>query len=153
MHIVLQKRFYIIIAALFVFIVLVLTVLSLREAEKGKPLAPNKIKTTSAPIPTNYESFPEATKQEYPSQTSNKTGTLIVNSNPSGVKVIVDSPKSDAPEKYPQIPENITPFKISNIPEGTYFYFASKDGFDFTEGKFEIKEGEITSVFFELVPL
>lgn len=108
---------------------------------------------TTTTLKTNKDVYKEAQTQKFPSATSNKTGSLIVTSVPSGARVIIDAPKAEAPTDYPFIPSNITPFKISNIPEGTFLYFATKDGYDFSEGKFVIKGGETTFVKIVLYPL
>jgi hypothetical protein len=141
------------------FIVLVLLIFIFSVAsKKNSPVKPGEfftpsptpISNTNPSIPVN---IPEGEEQVFPSAKNNKMGTIVVESNPTGADVIIDAPQAEAPSNYPVIPANKTPFKLSQIPEGSYIYSATKDGYDLSEGRIEVKPGQTTNVVIQLIPL
>ncbi len=95
--------------------------------------------------------YPEAKPQQYRSEAPGM-GMLIITSEPEGTRVLIDSSEEEIPINNIVNPINITPFKVTSIPVGGHYIFAAKEGYNFTETDFAIKENEVTRVHLKLIP-
>ena len=95
------------------------------------------------------QKFPEATPQIYPGKNINKTGTIIITSEPSDATVVLDTPESESESNY-TLPQNKTPFKVTKIPVGTYDIGAFKFNYDYTNARITIVEGSVITLHLKL---
>lgn len=114
------------------------------------PSAPPAI----APTALNPEerNYPEASPQRFFTDNTNRAGILIVTSNPSGARVMIDSEEAEVSSTGTVLPVNITPFKASNIPTGKHNLTLFKKGYNLAAEQFEIKPNEITRLDTTLTP-
>ena len=98
---------------------------------------------------TNYK---EAYPQQFSTLENDQNGSLIIDSLPQGVRVLIDSPEQEATQDGVLNPVNITPFKISKIPVGDHNLSAFLKGFNLTDQPFIIKQGQVTRIMLQLTP-
>lgn len=147
---------FIILIAIAVFISLVYF-----SFKQPSPL-PSSI-TPTVPPPTEQlsaqeKNYSEAPLQPFPSPTQKGQGILVVTSDPSGARILIDVPEADTvPKKdtptIKPIPVKITPFKMSNIPAGTHTLSAYKEGYLYTSQTFTIEANEVTRVEIKMLPI
>lgn len=97
--------------------------------------------------------YREAAPQPFPSPAATQSSTLIVTSNPDGVRVMIDPPEEEASGTSTEIPVNITPFKITTIPVGEHTLTAFKKGYNLYSTKFTISADKVTRLDIDLKPL
>lgn len=101
---------------------------------------------------TTETQYKEAYPQQFFNQENTGTGSLIVDSNPPGARVLIDSPEEEVTSPGILNPVNTTPFKISSLPVGNHNLFAFLEGYNFTEEPFTITAGQVTRIMFQLSP-
>ena len=78
-------------------------------------------------------------------------GTLLVFSNPTGARVVIDAPEEEGGGGTGlDLPVNVTPVRVESIPAGKHHLFISKLGYEFKELEVEVNPGEINRVKVEL---
>jgi hypothetical protein len=143
--------------ALLVFILLVVALITvILFSTTSEP--ETTVTTIPTPTPINVittreQSFREATTQPFYSDNTKRTGTLIVTSSLSEVRVMIDDGEHEATTKESNYPIQLTPFKITDIPTGEHMIRAAKPGYIFKEISFFIKPGEVTRVELTLTPI
>ncbi|OGE31052.1 hypothetical protein A2631_05220 [Candidatus Daviesbacteria bacterium RIFCSPHIGHO2_01_FULL_44_29] len=122
--------------------------------------------TRLSPLPANQGLLEQMTPEEktYPTappqqfdQPSEEVGGLVVTTNPSQARVLVDAvdAEGEAPVISPQVtppPTKLTPFTMTNIPVGAHRLSIFKKGYLEKTVPFEIKVDEITRIDIELKP-
>lgn len=118
--------------------------------------------TGQTPLPTPYKSpyelsseekrYPNAIPQLFPSKTERK-GMLVISSNILDIRVMITLPDGETATPEFPAPINITPFKITTIPVGTYTVLSSKQGYTMHEDIVTIEENMVTRVEITLDPL
>lgn len=127
-------------------------------APKTPPAAPV---IQYSPSPTTFvssksltpeeNSYPEVSPQRFFSEDSNQSGVLVVTTNPSEARVMIDSEEEEVSTET-TLPVNITPFKISNIPVGQHNLTLFTQGYNFSVVQFKIEANKITRLDITLTP-
>lgn len=114
---------------------------------------PRNIQPTQNTLSDTEKQYRNNLPQVFPSGPGG-FGTLVVNSNPSEARVIIDGAEDEGGNTSPTVlPINQTSFKVSTIPEGKHTLFVSKKGYEFQELSFEIKTNQITRLDLQLSPM
>lgn len=127
-------------------------VLSILFSFFTKPATPPISVQPTQKLNPREQLYPEATPQEFFSSDSADVGTLIVDSNPQGARVVIDTTEEEVPDANNPQPVNITPFKITTIPTGAHTLTASKQGYNFVVVDFTIEKGSVTRLMLNLAP-
>lgn len=156
-------------AGLLFFIILIIIYLSFSSL-KNNPSSQIKSTITATPAPTTQsitpreaqtsdvvlsqteQHYPQAKPQTFPNRDTSQTGTLVVETDPENVNVVLDELTGEEMVDY-QIPYNTAPFKFVGIPVGTYAISAAKEGYDYTSVNFAIEKDKITRVKIQLTPI
>jgi len=113
------------------------------------------VQESTPPLTTEEGRMPEAPRQPFPTAENQHYGALIVTSNVSETRVLIDVSEDEVAEVPSQeqniIPAtSITPFKISRIPVGKHTLTAAKPGYYLTTIPFEITANQVTRVTISL---
>lgn len=106
---------------------------------------------SSQPLTPEEKNYPEAYQQRFFSEDENQLGALIVISNPSEARAMIDLAEEEASSDS-TLPVNITPFKVSNMPVGQHNLMLFKTGYNFSTTQFNIEANKVTRLYINLVP-
>lgn len=115
-------------------------------------IEPNTPNTSDEPLTETEEQFLQATPQVFPETDTNKTGTLVIISDPRDTNVVLEA-FTESETEGTQIPYNTAPFKFSSMPVGRYSVSAAKDGYEWTTFQFSIEENKVTRIKIQLDPI
>lgn len=136
-HLLSKKSLFLIASlALVIIILVILTLLSPRKD-----------------LPPDQSQLPEAKPQLFNNPETIAKGSLVVTTNQSDVRVVIDAPHEEVSTDTQAAPVNIAPFKISSIPAGKHTLTAFKEGFVYYEKEFEINPNQTTTIDIHLTPL
>lgn len=103
-------------------------------------------------LSTTEQALPEAKAQKFFDNNSGQYGILVVTSNPSGARVLIDSEDAEGPSDQKPLPVNLTPFKASSVPVGKHNLTVSSPGYNYSVQEITVEPNQITRIQVELVP-
>lgn len=124
-----------------------------RFQPRETPITPFPSPTTVELLTQRERKYPEAITQPFYSDNSGRTGTLIVTSPLSDVRIKIDSGDEEVPVSPVSYPRQRPPFKISNMPSGKHLLQAVMPGYVMQNITVEIKPNQTTRVTINLQPI
>jgi hypothetical protein len=143
----------ILLVAIFISVIIISLTESGRAPSEGALPGTRPSPTPPQPLHPREEAYNEAKPQEFYSEGSNKTGTLVVTATTPEVRVMIDDGEAEGPVGSKPYPIQITPFRVTDVPVGEHLLRAAKPGYIMTEIPFTVSEDGITRIQITLRPI